>query len=122
MIKSKNTKKNNSIKVYISGPMSGYEDFNFPAFMEMEKKLSEIENVIPVNPVYISKSVEREMLKPNYEDYLKKDIEALLHCNAVILLDDWEKSRGCNIEVAVAGYFNIPCFKSIDEVKNFKEK
>lgn len=84
------------MRVYISGPMSGLPDLNFPAFNAAADKLRaagfDVVNPVDVNP------------DPNtpYAQCMRNDIGALLTCQAVAKLPDWNKSRGASVEVAVA--------------------
>lgn len=112
----------NKFKVYISGPMTGYEDFNFPAFNEMEAVvLNDFDFVDVVNPVDISQRVEQWNPDADYQDYLREDFKALIDCDAVLLLDGWKDSGGCQKEAIVANFLKIPCFESYAEFKKFLE-
>lgn len=82
--------------VYIGGPMRGYKDLNFPAFHKAEAFLRnthwEVVNPAKLNP------------DPNadYIDCMRIDIKALCDCDAIYLLNGWEKSTGANAEYQVA--------------------
>lgn len=84
------------IKVYISGPMSGYEDLNFPAFnaaaSALRDKGYEVENP----------ALKGEVEGWEWEDYLRYDIRALMDCDAIYTLPGWYRSPGSQLEVAVA--------------------
>lgn len=113
----------NKFKVYISGPMTGYEDFNFSAFNEMEAViLNDFDFIDVVNPVDISQRVEQRNSDADYQDYLREDFRALLDCDAVLLLEGWKDSGGCRKEVAVANALAIPCFETYAEFKKFLEE
>lgn len=114
----KNKKK--YFRVYISGPMTGYENFNFPAFKSLEKKiLDNFKNVVVVNPVDISLKVESIKPTATYEDYLREDFRELIDCDAVVFLDGWKKSGGCLKELTIANYLEIKCFENYTEFENF---
>jgi len=93
------------VKVYIAGPMRGYEDYNFPAFYEMEDHLWKL-GYFPVNPARMDKeegdpsATGGEALPLKH--YLTRDLPALLSCDMVVVLDGWEDSQGALAEVAVA--------------------
>lgn len=55
-------------------------------------------------------------------DYLREDFKGLIDCDAVILLDGWRNSGGCQKEVAVARFLNIPCFENWNDLVIFLEK
>lgn len=118
-----NDDETSKIRLYISGPMSGYEDFNFPAFNNLAADIRDNFNYVEVvNPVDISKAVQE--LNPNalYEDYLREDFRELIDCDAVFLLEGWKDSGGCRKEVAVANALAIPCFETWPEFKQFVEE
>lgn len=108
------------VRIYISGPMTGYENFNFAEFNKMENDiLINFDWVSVVNPVAISKKVEEVKKNPTYEDYLREDFRGLIDCDAVILLDGWRNSGGCQKEVSIARFLSIPCFESYAELEKF---
>lgn len=112
-----------SVRIYISGPMTGYENFNFDEFNKMENDiLINFYGVSVVNPVAISKKVEAVKENPTYVDYLREDFRGLIDCDAVILLDGWRNSGGCQKEVSIAKSLNIPCFENWNDLVIFLEK
>lgn len=111
------------VRIYISGPMTGYEKFNFDEFNKMENDiLINFDGVSVVNPVAISKKVEAVKENPTYVDYLREDFRELIDCDAVILLDGWRDSGGCQKEVSIARFLNIPCFENWNDLVIFLEK
>lgn len=81
------------MKLYISGGMSGYANYNYDAFMDMANKLRQLGNEV-VNPAELA-----EAGIMSWEEYLKLDIKYLMDCDAIVVLDGWEKSRGATVEV-----------------------
>ena len=83
-------------RLYLSGPMTSYPLFNFPAFNEAEKKLRaagfEVENPA-------SKGIVDGW---DWVDYLKFDLTQLFRCDAVATLEGWVESRGAWLEVSTA--------------------
>lgn len=102
-------------RVYVSGPMTGYQNYNFEAFNDMADVLRH--NGYDVkNP---AENFNGEHGHPR-EDYMRLDIENVLASDAVILLDGWEKSVGARTEVMVAHQLGLPLFhgrKVIDQVE-----
>ena len=91
--------------VYISGPMRGHPEFNYPAFNEAAKVLK-AEGYAVLNPASNFEGVDnlpREM-------YMKHDFIHVLQADLVIVLDQWYLSEGAKIEVAVAQQCNIPVY------------
>ncbi len=84
------------MKVYVTGPMTGLPEYNYPAFHAAAASLraagyevlSPAENGMP--------------LGLPWEDYLRADIRMLLDCDAIVRLPGWEASRGATLEVHIA--------------------
>jgi hypothetical protein len=86
------------MKLYIAGPMSGYPDFNFPAFNETAAFLDLLGYEF-VNPAALDEELG---LLDAHEDYMQRDLPLLLECDGILLLDGWEQSKGANIELFTA--------------------
>ena len=86
------------MKVYISGPMEGMEDY-LGNFREAEENLLKLGHVV-VNPARLDKVVKGYGIIR--EDYLELDLELLKCCDAIVMLDGWQQSRGCNREYGYA--------------------
>lgn len=83
-----------SRKIYIAGPMTGYKDFNRPAFKAFALKLSLDGNVV-LNPAVLPDGLEQR----EYMDICC----AMLRCaDAVFMLRGWENSDGAIAEHALA--------------------
>lgn len=97
----------NDIKgtVYLSGPMTGIEDYNFPAFRAMADKWADKGWVVK-DP---SRNFEGRVDLP-YETYFREDIKILLECTALALLPGWEKSKGAIAERALAERLNLKIY------------
>lgn len=90
--------------IYISGPMTGIEHFNFPAFELAEKALTDQGHSVLSAHRIVQTSTE-------WADMMRRDvIEMMLHCDSIALLPRWQQSRGSQIEVAVARAFNFRVF------------
>lgn len=93
-------------KSYISGPMTGYPDNNFPAFNEYAALLREQGHEV-VNPAEINVGlVEPEHGTPEWQAFyqacLRADIKELCGCNEIHLLPGWENSNGAHLELYIA--------------------
>src|SRR3954462_814094 len=84
------------MKLYLSGPMKGYPELNFPAF-ERARKLLRDAGYEVVCPAELGNHDGWE-----WEDYLRRDLKVLLDCNAIATLSGWDKSEGASLEVYVA--------------------
>lgn len=85
-----------SFKVYISGPMTGLPDFNFPAFDDAACRLRHL-GIEVVSPAELCV----DTTKP-WQECMREDIKALVDCDAVLVLPGWDKSRGASLEVFIA--------------------
>nr|WP_183448463.1 DUF4406 domain-containing protein [Microvirga lupini] len=88
--------------VYLAGPMTGYDDHNFPAFNACAAKLrGRFAHV--VNPA------EHGIVEgAEWGDYLRYDIGRLADCASIALLPGWSKSRGAQLEVHIAQKLGMP--------------
>ena len=84
--------------IYISGPMTGLPDLNFPAFHAAAQKLRG-QGLTVVNPA--EKEGEGDPNK-TWSDYLKADIRLLLDCDSIYMLPGWQKSKGAKLEFHIA--------------------
>lgn len=84
--------------VYISGPMRGYPEHNYPAFDEAAEKLR-ARGYAVVNPAENFDG--RRDLEPS--TYLREDLRQMAEgCNAIYLLAGWQNSTGARLEYQVA--------------------
>lgn len=83
-------------RVYISGPMTGMPENNFPAFHAAARELRAL-GLDVVSPAEINSEC-----GGRWEDYLRKDIKALCDCDTLVLLPGWEASRGAHLELHLA--------------------
>ena len=83
-------------RVYVAGPMTGIEDFNYPAFNAMADQLRaqgyEVEN--PADHGVVEGAV--------WADYMAYDLTRLGLCGMIALLPGWERSEGAKLEVQIA--------------------
>ena len=82
--------------VYLSGPMTGLPDLNFPAFHSAARELRargfEVVNPAEINP-------DATM---GWEACMRVDIKALCDCDAIALMPGWERSKGAHLELHIA--------------------
>lgn len=81
-------------KVYVCGPMTGYPDLNRSAFRTAATLIRE-QGFDVVCPADFAQSGE-------WQDLMKHAIPQMLSCDRVVLLGEWEKSRGARLEVFIA--------------------
>jgi len=83
-------------KIYISGPMTGKPDLNFPAFNEAAAALRALGWVV-VNPVDVNPDPGVDWLT-----CIVADLEAMRGCTAIALLPGHEASDGAAMEKIAA--------------------
>jgi nucleoside 2-deoxyribosyltransferase len=84
------------MRVYISGPITGYENGNREEFEVAASGLRQMGHD-PVNPQCLPHDHGK-----TWAEYMKEDIVAMLTCDAVLALKGWEVSRGARMEVELA--------------------
>ncbi|WP_350649700.1 DUF4406 domain-containing protein [Pseudomonas sp. HY13-MNA-CIBAN-0226] len=83
-------------RLYLAGPMTGFEDFNFPAFNKMAADLRARGYVVE-NPA------EHGVVEDaDWADYMAYDLTRLGLCGQVAVLPGWENSKGARLEVHIA--------------------
>lgn len=88
-------------RVYIAGPMTGYPEYNVPAFKDAALLLR-YEGHEVVSPVEIFKIHFGNNTELHPSEYLIKDILDLFTCDTICLLKGWEGSVGAKCEAAIA--------------------
>lgn len=82
--------------VYLSGPMSGYPDYNRAAF------ISACDTLRAAGWTVLSPHEVGEQPGFAWDDYMRKDLLLLAQARSVIVLPGWEASRGARLEVHIA--------------------
>jgi len=83
--------------IYISGPMTGYDDLNYPAFDYAARELRfNCENVISPHEINSLDNTD------SYAECLRKRLFALLLCDTIYMLDGWCGSKGATLEHHIA--------------------
>jgi hypothetical protein len=91
------------IKLYLSGPMTGVKDNNYPAFFKAAKALRK-KGYKVINPPELDKKSPQR----TWEDCLRRDIKEMMYCNAVATLPRWKKSKGALLETYIAKSLKWP--------------
>lgn len=92
--------------LYISGPMTGRPELNYPAFALAAKQLRDVGYIVvsphEVTPVHTA--------EPTWLDFMHADLEAFgrYRCNAIATLDDWHESKGAKAEVGLGMLLHLP--------------
>ena len=102
-------------RIYISGPMTGVPEHNFPAFFAAEERLKQA-GFQPLNP---ARNFGGQTDRPR-ADYIRADLELLLQCDGIAMLPGWQKSRGAKLEYMIAWELGLPVIDiaTLDALKN----
>lgn len=96
---------------FISGPMSGYEDFNYPMFHEAGECL-QAKGERFFSPAHskggVAKSPPRPEFAEPWEYYMRQSIRLMLYCDRILMLPGWENSRGACLERDLAKNLGMP--------------
>ena len=85
------------MKIYISGAISGTDDY-MERFAKAEKELTD-NGYSVINPAKVNAQLPEDT---TYEEYMKMSILMLDMCDSVYMLKGWEKSCGANREYGYA--------------------
>lgn len=107
------------MRIYLAGPMSGIEHYNFPAFDTAADHLRSLGHTV-FNPAESDRNdgFDAVALKSDGRDAedhgfslretLKKDLSWICdHAEALAVLDGWYRSRGATTETALATALGI---------------
>lgn len=94
------------IDYYIAGPMRGYARWNFPAFREACAYLRS-RGCSVVSPHELDEAIgftedTTELPDGFMAEAMRRDVEALLEVDRIVLLPGWENSTGTRFELSVA--------------------
>lgn len=91
-------------RLYLSGPMTGLPDLNFPAFHAAAAALRargwEVVNPAELNP---------DGAMP-WHMCMRADIKALCDCDVIVLMPGWERSQGAALELHIAQRLQLEVF------------
>jgi len=97
-------------KIYISGGMTGIPEYNASAFSKAEKMLTK-KGFECVNPFTVGRGLEDKLnlctKEEKYFVFMEADINELMKCDCIYLLNGWEKSKGANLENTIATFFGL---------------
>lgn len=98
------------MKIYVSVPITGRPLQEARQQADNWKKYLTSDWNEPITPFDVCSDEEEHP----YSYYMGRDIEALLECDAIIMTEGWEKSRGCNLEYSAANLYGLKVFTHED--------
>lgn len=100
-------------KIYVAGPMTGIEDYNYPLFNEVAARLRGMGYVV-FSPTEVGGSSSLDEEVKSWEYYMREGLKFLLECDSVCLLPGWEKSKGACLEYKIASALGMD-IRTVDE-------
>ena len=107
---------------YIAGPMRGKPFYNFPNF-DAAKTWLELKGYSAVSPADLDRAEgfdEKAFPKDwdwsnvpedfEMKDAVLRDVDAIVNCDGVVLLDGWNLSKGASAEAHVAIWLGLPVY------------
>ena len=93
---------------YLSGPMTGIAEHNFPHFHTVAAALRLLGHTI-VNPAEINVASAGD-----WHRCLRADIRALCDCTGIVMLAGWEASQGAQLELHIAHRLGLQVYPSVN--------
>lgn len=101
--------------IYISGPMTGLPDYNYPLFNATAAALRKRGYAV-INPAeFFGGKADRTR-----EEYMRESILRLMEADGLMLLPEWHKSPGAVLEVAIARELEMSLY-TLDNSKETPE-
>lgn len=97
--------------IYISGPMTGLPELNFPAF-QAAASLLRAAGLDVLNPAELDHHPES-----TWASCLRRDIAALMACDSILMLDGWMQSKGARLERHIAVQLGMQVHYDIDGLR-----
>lgn len=113
------------MKLYIIGPVTGFDDLNYPAFTEARKKLEADGYQVLIPHDFVASDA-------TWQQAMRRSLETLVKSDGIACLHGWSKSHGASHEVETAQWLGMPvmnvedwinpytAFKAVDESKTLK--
>jgi len=88
------------MKVYLSGPMTGLPEYNYPRFNEVAKRIRDSGHEVYNPAEYPFDGDPKDFpLRTAFAEYSR---QICLECDILVLLEGWENSKGANAELKLA--------------------
>lgn len=89
------------MRVYISGPITGVENYE-RIFLERELHLRQSGYDV-INPASAGARLRKDRREaPTWEDYMRLTLRLLLSCDAISMLPGHKESKGATLELQIA--------------------
>ncbi|EOK5197648.1 DUF4406 domain-containing protein [Escherichia coli] len=94
------------MKIYIAGPMTGYENFNRDAFNKEAERLSRHGHSV-LNPATLPNGLTQR-------EYMDICFAMLRSADAILMLPGWKASAGATAEYHYAYQMEMPVFTTLN--------
>ncbi len=91
-------------KIYLSGPMSGLPESNYPAFNAAAEKLRDMGYLVE-NPAECGLPA-----ASTWSDFMRAALIQMMSCDVIVMLPNWRKSKGAGIEHNLALQLGIEIY------------
>lgn len=98
--------------LYISGAISGIPDLNRTKFSNATKQLRGLGYIV-INPHELCEGIPAE----EWDKCMRNCIRKLVDADIVVLLDDWQQSRGAQIEFTLAHQLKMKTISLTEFIK-----
>ena len=97
------------MKIYLSAPVSR----ELPE--RVQKKFNDARRRLGRLGVEVVCPYDAADTRRPWADYMMRDLDLLSTCDALLLLDGWEHSRGCRVELAMARSWGLLVLTEVPE-------
>lgn len=98
--------------VYIAGPITGLPNLNKEQFAAAATKVKQL-GLIVRNPHELCADLP---IDTAWKTYMKRCISHLVECTDIVLLPNWGRSDGANLEFQIAKALGIQIHNSLDHL------
>lgn len=91
------------MRVYIAGRITGMERAVYLKMFADRADRLRLSGLVPVNPAELVPTGCSCSPDHDWSCYMRNSLRALLDCDAITTLPDWERSHGARAEVFLAG-------------------
>lgn len=102
-----------SVKVYVSGPVSGRDNGNEESFRRMASMLEGLGHTALVPHDVVPEAC-------SWQEAMRYCMTYLPTCDAAVFIDGWRSSHGARLERSVAMACGLECWESRDVLKMVK--
>ncbi|MBB2777341.1 UNVERIFIED_ORG: hypothetical protein HNP28_002664 [Comamonas terrigena] len=95
-------------RIYVAGPMTGLQDFNYPAFHDAAARLRKrgwhVENPADNPTPHVDAAC-------SWTAYMRMGVSQLMTCSAIYLLPGWQQSKGASLEYFIAQRLGLTIYE-----------